>query len=67
MEDPKRRYVGHIDMHIVDDGKICKHLAKIWYKMEEGARFLDKAVRDVKRPREDTREREEKPRSLSER
>ena len=35
---------GHCHVSILDDGKLCQHLAKIGYTHQQGARSLDNTV-----------------------
>ena len=36
--------VGHCHVSILDDGKLCQHLAKLGYTHQQGARSLDNTV-----------------------
>ncbi|ROV99612.1 hypothetical protein VPNG_07730 [Cytospora leucostoma] len=47
MDKPQRLYVGHVDLQIVNDGKICKYLAE-GYNKEQGARSIEKSVMGVR-------------------
>ena len=42
------KYFGHCAVNIVDDGKLCQHLAEMGYSHQQGARSLDNTVRKVR-------------------
>ena len=48
-KDPERRYIGHSHIHIVNDGKLCQHIAKTSYVKELGARSINNAVGNLRR------------------
>lgn len=43
VDDPRHLYVGHVDLQIINDGKVCKYLAE-GYSKEQGARSIEKSV-----------------------
>lgn len=49
MEEPQLRYIAHSHVSVVDDGKICQHLAGTGYVKDLGARSIDNAVSNLRR------------------
>lgn len=47
MKESVLRLIGHCLLEVVDDGKVCQHLAKQGYVEELGARSLETKVDEV--------------------
>ncbi|KAH6658119.1 P-loop containing nucleoside triphosphate hydrolase protein, partial [Truncatella angustata] len=49
IEEPRCVFVGHVNIRVLEDGKVCQHIADNGYHKDLGARSIRNAVNNVRR------------------
>ncbi|KAI1660675.1 P-loop containing nucleoside triphosphate hydrolase protein [Daldinia decipiens] len=49
IDEGTNRLVGHTNIRVIEDGKVCEEIARKWYKERLGARSIYKGVRTLRR------------------